>query len=198
MKLVSAFIQARNYTRGPRRNRIDLIVIHDMEAPEKGTTAEAVARYFQSNVQASAHYCIDSNSIVQCVRDSDIAWHAPGANHNGIGLEHAGYARQTRHEWFDAYSTKMLLLSAKLTARLCKKYGIPVRFVSPPGLMNEERGITTHRAVSAAFRRSSHTDPGTAFPMEWYLIQVRRELRALSLKSRVMAFVKRGSSENGT
>ena len=31
-------------------------------------------------------------------------FHAPGANHNGIGLEHAGYARQSAEDWADAFS----------------------------------------------------------------------------------------------
>ena len=80
------FVQARNYTRG-RSNPIDVIVIHTMESPEKPDTAESVAAWFAAATapQASAHYCIDANSIVECVRDTDVAWHAPGANHNGLG-----------------------------------------------------------------------------------------------------------------
>src|SRR4051794_37904817 len=110
------FIQAKNYT--PTKSRsIDLLVIHDMEAPETGDTAENVAHYFANQPKgssgSSAHYCIDNNSVVQCVRDHDVAWHAPGANHDGLGFEHAGYARQTAQEWNDAYSKSMLLLSAK-------------------------------------------------------------------------------------
>ena len=73
---------------------IDLLVIHTMEAPEKPDTAENVAKWFAGSTapQASAHYCIDADSIVQCVQDRDVAWHAPGANHNGLGFEHAGTA----------------------------------------------------------------------------------------------------------
>src|SRR3982750_3889302 len=91
------FVQARNFTRG-RSNHIDVLVIHTMESPEKPDTAESVANWFAGSTapQASAHYCIDANSVVQCVQDGDVAWHAPGANHNGIGFEHAGRAAQTK------------------------------------------------------------------------------------------------------
>src|SRR5207247_242561 len=120
------FIQARNYTRG-RSNPIDVLVIHTMESPEKPDTAESVAHWFAGSTapQASAHYCIDNNSTVQCVRDTDVAWHAPGANHNGLGFEHAGRAAQTPAEWKDPYSTQLLEVSAQIVAEKCKEYGIP-------------------------------------------------------------------------
>ena len=91
------FVQAKNFTQGPS-NAIDVLVIHTMESPEKPDTAESVAHWFAGSTapQASAHYCIDDNSIVQCVHDADVAWHAPGANHNGLGFEHAGRAAQTQ------------------------------------------------------------------------------------------------------
>src|SRR5580765_5605799 len=125
-----AFIQARNYTKG-RTHNIDLLVIHTMESPEKPDTAEAVANWFAGATapQASAHYCIDNNSIVQCDKDTDVAWHAPGANHNGLGFEHAGRAAQSAADWSDDYSDTMLRLSAELIARKCTEYGIPAVFL---------------------------------------------------------------------
>lgn len=169
------FVPTRNFTVGsPGRRRYDLVVIHDMEYPERNDAAENVARYFATtDRQVSAHYCIDADSIVQCVKLSDVAWCAPGANHNGIQLEHAGYARQTAAEWRDIYSTEMLELSAELTAWLCDRFLIPVRFVGVEGLKRGERGITTHDAVSKAFKASSHWDPGPHFPMDWYLGRVK-------------------------
>jgi hypothetical protein len=103
------FVQARNYTPTYRDTRpIRVFVVHDMEAPEKGDTAESVAAYFAgSNApQASAHYCIDSNSVVQCVRDSDVAWAAPNANHDGLHFEHAGYASQIMKDWLDPFGKR--------------------------------------------------------------------------------------------
>lgn len=144
-----------------------------MEAPEKGETAEAVARYFQrKSTKASAHYNVDNNSIVQCVRDIDIAWGAPGANHNGLHIEHAGYARQSSAEWDDPYSRDMLRLSTNLCADLCRKYGIPPVWLSPADLRAGKEGITSHHNVSLAFGKSSHTDPGQAFPHAKYVQMV--------------------------
>lgn len=171
------FIQARNYTKG-RSVPIDVIVVHTMESPEKPDTAEDVARWFAGSTapQASAHYCIDSNSIVQCVRDEDVAWHAPGANSNGLGFEHAGCAAQTASDWEDAYSAACLELSAQLAARKCAEYGIPAVWLGVDDLRAGKHGLTGHVQVSEAFKRSDHRDPGTHFPVERYLALVRRHL----------------------
>jgi len=157
--------------------QIDLIVIHTMEMDEKGTTAENCASWFQNpGAKVSAHYCIDNDTIVQCVRDQDVAWAAPGANSDGIQIEHAGRAAQTGRDWSDAYSTAMLERSAKLVADLCRTYKIPVTWLRAPDLQAGKRGITTHDAVSKAFKRGSHWDPGANFPIERYLASIRKHL----------------------
>lgn len=185
MAAVDSFLQAHpsNYKATQGRN-LDLIVFHDMEAPEAGQTAENVAAYFARQhppgQASSAHYNVDNNTVVQSVRDKDIAYCAPGANHNGLHIEHAGYARQTTSEWLDPYGRAMLLRSAKLAEELCTQYQIPIKFITEAGLKLGHRGITTHAAVSQAFRRSSHTDPGFNFPMAYYinLVQVCRNERS--------------------
>lgn len=170
------FVQAAHYT--PTRGRqIDLIVIHTMESPEKPSTAEDVAAWFagSSAPQASAHYCIDNNSIVQCVRDRDVAWAAPHANHNGLHFEHAGTAKQTAAQWADAYSSAMLRRSATLVAGKCKEYGIPVVRLTVAGLTAGQRGIVGHLDCSQAFG-GTHFDPGGSFPWTRYLELVRARM----------------------
>lgn len=170
------FIAARNYTPGPRtKGAIRLIVLHDMESPETVHTAEDCAFYFAgpNAPQASCHYMVDSDSIVQGVHDWDIAWHCPGANHDGIGIEHAGYARQTRDEWLDPYGLAMLRLSAELVVELCDAYGLPVAWLGPDEVAAGAYGITTHRACTQAFGTvGGHTDPGENFPDDVYLRMV--------------------------
>ncbi|HSV33746.1 MAG TPA: hypothetical protein VLH87_06445 [Pyrinomonadaceae bacterium] len=63
------FVPAKSSRAVPGGKRlVRLIVIHSMEAPEKGDTAEEIAKFFQNPPKpASAHLCIDNNSIVQCV-----------------------------------------------------------------------------------------------------------------------------------
>lgn len=172
--LAIPFVQARYFNVANNR-KIDLVVIHDMEHPEEPDAAEKVARWFSSKIspQASAHYCVDNNSIVQCVLDKNIAWQAPGANSNGIGIEHAGYASQRAEQWADPYSTAELDLSARLTRQLCDNFSIPIAYVDVAGLRAGTRGITTHAAVSLAFKKSTHTDPGPNFPMAHYIELVR-------------------------
>lgn len=183
--LADRYIQARNYTAVPGRRRLDVIVIHDMEAPEKAVTAENVAAWFAGPdaPRASAHFNIDSDSIVQGVQVNDVAWAAPGANHNGIQFEHSGYARQVRSEWLDEFGVQMLDRSARLAAALCQEHGIPVQRVTATGLLRGERGITGHGEVSDAFRRSDHHDPGSGFPWDWYLDRVRGYLAQPALKA---------------
>lgn len=175
------FLQAKNFTAVSSRS-IDLLVIHDMEMTEKGDTAEKCANFFhgqrKSNSGSSAHYCSDNNSSVQCVRDHDVAWHAPGANHDGLGFEHAGHARQSVDDWLDEYSKKMLLnVSAPLFARKAHEHGIPPVFLRASALVAQRRGITTHWEVTKAFSHGTgHTDPGEHFPMDLFINAVQKRL----------------------
>lgn len=166
-----AFIQAAHYRKG-RLGAITGATIHSMEAPEKGSTAESVARYFaRPDIRpSSAHYNIDSDSIVQSVKDRDTAYHAPGASHAHLGLEHAGYARQTAAEWHDPFSWAMLQLSAGLLGAKAEQYGFPLVYIDRHDLARGNlRGVTTHNEVSQAFHKSNHWDPGSGFPMREYL-----------------------------
>lgn len=188
--------EAANYTRGVTRNKVDLIVIHSAEAAEKPSTAEALATWVAGPdaPRASWHFAIDCDSITQSVHENQIAWHCPAANYNGIGIEHAGYARQSRDEWLDPYSESMLYLSARLVAQLCQKWKIPVEYLEPEDLLAGKRGITTHmnvtRAIQLAKQRgmkhapwysetrgkwahTDHADPGQSWPMDLYLDWVK-------------------------
>lgn len=174
------FVQAKNFTRVTQPARaIDVLVIHTMENDEKGEQAENVALWFAGRTayaapKASAHYCIDHNSVVQCVRDGDVAWHAPGANHNGIGLELAGRARQTPAQWADEDSRAVLTRAALLSAKLCRRYAIPIVTLLPEQVKTGERGICGHFTVTSAFKtRGGHTDPGVSFPWDAFINEVQ-------------------------
>jgi N-acetyl-anhydromuramyl-L-alanine amidase AmpD len=172
------YLEAKHWTHVAEPPRKKWIVLHCMEYPEKPDSAEWCARYFAGQEgeapQASAHACVDSDSIVQCVPWGQVAWHAPGANALGIGIEHAGYAKQKLADWQDTYSRQMLDLSAWLCAQLCTKFAIPIDFVDSHELLDGYPGITLHSEVSKAFRKSTHTDPGPGFPLGDYLKVVRR------------------------
>jgi N-acetyl-anhydromuramyl-L-alanine amidase AmpD len=176
-RIVDSFIQAKHYRAASRKpGDIKWIVIHTAEIAEKGTSAEAIGSYFATMSDgrvASAHFTVDTDSIVQSVKEKDIAYHAPGANLAGLGIEHAGYAKQTKEQWQDDYSMEMLKKSSRLTSKLCREWQIPMRWVDRNGLLRGEPGITTHNEVSQAFKKSTHYDPGPNFPMDGYIEMVK-------------------------
>jgi N-acetyl-anhydromuramyl-L-alanine amidase AmpD len=171
------FLQARHYRPGPRK--VDLVVIHSAEIGESLEGAEALMKVCATSERvASWHYAVDANSITQSVHELDIAFHAPGANHNGIGIELSGRAKQTAAEWQDPFSFTMLELVAGLVARICARYELPVVFVPREVLRSAgAQGITTHAEVSKAFGKSSHWDPGPHFPMPHLLERVKWKMR---------------------
>lgn len=184
------FVQARWYTPHAGVREIRFLVVHIIESPELLTSAEACARDFQTrkayryyngkriDQRASAHFCIDSNSIVQCLQTRDIAWAARSiGNRYGVHLEHAGRASQNACDWADAYSDAMLRLSAGLAAFLCQKFNLPVQWLDASALRRGERGITGHADITKAWG-GTHTDPGSSFPVQRYLGYVKAALNS--------------------
>ena len=173
------FIQAVHWTIANRK-KIRLVVIHTMEAPEKPTTAEGVARWFAGQLgpapRASAHACVDNDSLVRCVKPEHIACAAPGANRDGYHVEHAGYARQSPQEWQDAYSQGMLRISATHVAGIARDWSVPIVKLTPEDLLAGKSGFCGHVDVNKAYHRSTHTDPGPCFPWEQYLNMVSEAL----------------------
>ena len=178
------FVESPNVTRTEGRP-IHVVVIHTMESAERGDAAEAVARWFaRPEAEVSAHYCVDADSVVQCVREEDVAWHARGGNASSIGIELAGYAGQGSKGWDADYSWAVLERAAALVADICTRYAIPVRWVRAEGLRNGARGLTGHVEVSRAFRKSDHWDPGPAFPAARFLRLVRQAQKVAGPPSR--------------
>ncbi|MCX5259620.1 N-acetylmuramoyl-L-alanine amidase [Streptomyces canus] len=137
----------------PWSYRVDRVIIHVTQTAYTGTLA-----IFQNPAkQVSAHYVVRSadGHIAQCVREADIAWHAGNWDYNtrSIGIEHEG--------WVDkpAYFTEALYQeSAKLTAGICGRYGIP----------RDRTHIVGHYEVPG----TDHTDPGPYWDWERYLRMV--------------------------
>lgn len=182
--LVDSVIPARWFTPGPRaKGAVRVLVIHDTESPEVPTGAENVAKWGSTTTtKASWHYVVDNNSVVQSVKESDIAWHCPSINHDGIGVEHVGYARQSSDGtgWGDAYSQAMLKISARLFADLCVRHNIPPVLLSPADLKAGKKGISTHANGSLAYKPGGHTDPGRGFPINQFMAWVVAEVIRLT------------------
>lgn len=171
------FIQAAQFTdlktQPPRKVR--LIVIHDMEWKAHGLTAEDCAKDFAKRTKAnaaSAHICVDSNSIVQCVHDHDIAYAAPGANTDGIQIELAGFARSTLKEWMTGDNFATIMRGADAAAQYCLKYDIPPIHISDTALAAGAKGIIGHYQASRVYKKSDHGDPGVNFPWTFFIAAV--------------------------
>lgn len=172
------FVESPNMTRASGRT-IEVVVMHTMEIAERSDAAAICARWFKSPVsKVSAHYCVDAGTVIQCVREKDVAWHARGGNTNSIGVELAGYARQTTRRWEDDYSSAVLARASSVVADVCRRRRIPVRWLVADDLVAGRRGITSHAEVSRAYRKSDHWDPGPGFPIDDFLRRVRVAQRA--------------------
>lgn len=173
------FIKAKYFRKGRNGVEPNLIVIHTMESPEKGSTAENVGHYFQQpSNPASTHYGVDTDSVVQYVYDSNTAYGCKNANSNGVHIEHAGYADQKAIDWQDENSQKILRMSAQIAAYLCRKFDIPVQravFASKTDPKVIKKGFCGHADVPL---HGSHYDPGKEFPWEQYFGYVNEVLSA--------------------
>jgi N-acetylmuramoyl-L-alanine amidase CwlA len=149
------------------------VVIHATVSPCETGGARKVARYFQSDQAGGlAHFVVDPTETVQCCREDVSAHHAP-PNKGSIGVELCDPQEGSVERWYDPLHRQMLLRAAVLVADLCKRHDLPMVFVRAPGLKSGQHGITRHQDVSEAFRKSTHTDPGSGFPMEHFVDLVR-------------------------
>lgn len=173
------FIRAK-YVGVRRTVPVRLVVIHDAEFPEIKLGARGVAKYFQHpEKESSATICVDNQEVIQSVKDSYVAWAAPGANHDGIQVELVGYQNQTRGDWIDPYSLGVLALGADAVAQYCLKYSLPAVQLSDLALKGGASGIVGHDQVTRVYQQSDHTDPGPNFPWKLFIgmVQEIRDLR---------------------
>ncbi len=120
-----------NYRKG-REFAINWICLHF--TANNGDTAQNNADYFarEGGLNASAHYFVDTERIVQSVKDSDTAWHCGKErggsyyndcrNANSIGIEMCSVIRNGVY----VIPEETMKNAAKLTRELMAKYHVPV------------------------------------------------------------------------
>lgn len=175
-KFVTELAPSPNHYDGYYTRKSSWVVLHTMETPENSTIARNIATGWFPNPEArvSAHYVVGDAEIFQCVNEGDYSWAAAQTgNAHGIHIEMAGRAAQSRTEWFDAYSRKVIELTAALTADICARHSIPLRILTDAQLAAGEKGITSHAAISRVFKETNHTDPGYGFPYDYFLERVK-------------------------
>lgn len=167
-----AYLQAANFNRMPPNNRrVSLIVMHTMQSPNRPDTAEGVASWFAGKrpggaPKASAHVCVDVDSIVQCVLPKDIAWGAQGGNWCSYHIEQAAYAEWTLDEWSTPEATSMLKLAGSHVRLAGEYFGLDTVALTTDevagcirdamifqsklrgSLSNVKGGVCTHRQIT--------------------------------------------------
>ena len=179
-----AYVTPRHYY--PMRNRpLRLIVMHTMESPEARDTAESVANWFAGPTSpvASAHACIDNDSVVLCLPPTATAFAAPGCNADGYQIELAGRAGQGAAGWADAYSQAELQLAAAHARSIAQANGIPLRHLSNAELAAGQSGFIGHDQASQVYGGSDHWDPGPDFPWDQYMSLVTGQAAPASTTS---------------
>jgi N-acetyl-anhydromuramyl-L-alanine amidase AmpD len=141
-----------NYTAAdrPTSHLPDLVILHVTQTTHRNT----LAVFRNPEKQVSAHYLVRSADglVTQCVREHDIAWHAGNWEYNtrSIGIEHEGWVDEPSY-----FTDAMYEQSARLTAAICAKYGIPA----------DLDHIIGHHEVPG----TDHTDPGPHWDWRRYI-----------------------------
>jgi N-acetyl-anhydromuramyl-L-alanine amidase AmpD len=145
-----------NYRRAdrPYDYAIDRVVVHVTQ----GSRSRAVKAFQDPGHQAAAHYIVGADGqVTQMIRELDVAFHAGNRafNERSVGIEHEGFVERA-----SSFTDAMYAASARLTARICERYGIPV----------DREHIVGHAEVPGA----DHTDPGPHWDWDRYMGLVRR------------------------
>ena len=158
----------RNSRPGGAIGKVAMIIIHTCEGAYTGCWSWLA----NPDSRVSAHYVVkeDGSEVTQLVRDADRGWHigsdyecalnrrfecwrnGNSNNHFTIGIEHAGYASQTR------WSAGQLDASAKLVCDLARRHGIP----------RDNLHILGH----AQLQPHNRTDPGARWPWAEYYARI--------------------------
>lgn len=148
--------------------KIHIVIIHSCE----GSYAGCWSWLAQQASNVSAHYVVreDGAEVTQLVRESLRAWHIGAiydstlnANHDGllhgiqsnhftIGVEHAGFARQT------SWPVAQIDASARLVCDMAKRWQIP----------RDRLHIVSHGQLQPYNR----TDPGSGWPWDDYMARI--------------------------
>jgi hypothetical protein len=174
------WIPPRSYTKGRKAGQPTKITVHYTAGREGYDTAEAGALYDQRRTDGtSAHYYIDANSVVQCVRTTDRSHTALyHGNNEGLHYELCGTV-QSRLQWLDPVSRATIRNAARQMARDMKKYGIPlVRLVGRQVRDSARKGICGHADWTVGWPEDggTHMDPGTHFPYDVLFDDIRQFL----------------------
>ncbi|MFJ8644846.1 N-acetylmuramoyl-L-alanine amidase [Streptomyces sp. NPDC093546] len=132
---------------------IDRVVIHVVQ----GSYPTALRVFKNPGHGAATHYVVRKDGhIAQMIRELDVAFHAGNRemNERSIGIEHEGFVDRPQD-----FTAAMYEASARLTAGICARYGIPA----------DREHVIGHVEVEG----TDHTDPGPHWDWDRYMKLVR-------------------------
>ncbi|MEU7027169.1 N-acetylmuramoyl-L-alanine amidase [Streptomyces sp. NPDC046275] len=143
---------------------IDRVVIHVVQ----GSYRSALKVFKDPAHGAAAHYVVRKDGhVAQMIRELDVAFHAGNRdmNERSIGIEHEGFVDRPQD-----FTPAMYEASARLTADICARYGIPV----------DREHIIGHVEVPG----TDHTDPGPHWDWKRYIALVRKAREKVPARAR--------------
>jgi len=163
------FFPAAHFGGARDPSRLRVIVLHSTE----GGSAAGAASWFQNEASGgSTQLVAGEDGLYRSVDDLRIPWGAQGANSDGLHIELAGYAKWSRDQWLEKKRT--LENAASAIGKWSRQYGIPLRYIEGAELADDRtRGVTTHVAVTKAYKKGDHWDPGPGFPLDYLLERAR-------------------------
>jgi hypothetical protein len=123
------------------------------------------AKYFQGNVGASSHVCIDNNrgKIWEGVSRGNSAWTQCNYNGAAIACEQSGYASWSRQYWLDNRDAQLHNIADWLREE-SQKTGIPLVDLSSSAAQGSGRGVCYHSELGST--GCGHSDPGAGWPLD--------------------------------
>ncbi|MFD5185608.1 N-acetylmuramoyl-L-alanine amidase [Streptomyces sp. NPDC058372] len=138
---------------------VDRVIIHVVQ----GSYAVALKVFQDPSHRAATHYVVRKDGhVAQLIRELDVGYHAGNREYNerSVGIEHEGYVDRPQD-----FTGPMYESSARLTADICLRHGIPV----------DRTHVIGHIEVPGA----DHTDPGPHWDWDRYLRLVRTAKKEL-------------------
>ena len=136
MVLIKEMLISNKKSRPFRKITPTFLVIHWTANEGKGANAESNRNYFQNAERAaSAHYCVDSGEIVQCIPEAEMAYHVGADTYTAFAERHIGSypnAHTIGVEMCvnsDGHFWTMYSNTVKLCIEIMKRHNIPIENV---------------------------------------------------------------------
>jgi N-acetyl-anhydromuramyl-L-alanine amidase AmpD len=149
-----------------RRTRKRYIAIHNTSNSNLASAKDEAHYAKRRTDRISSHFYADRLQVVQSLDTALCAWHAGSreGNTSAIAYEITGWNSFSRQRWLRDVAWHVL---AAQIAQDCQEYDIAPRALTVAELdAGQLTGIITHDHMRRVWGGTTHTDPGSSFPMD--------------------------------